>query len=143
MKKLAIVLGSLAAIYIVLWVGLGTAIGFFQPQDDGTAVITTYDSTGAAFDTVIRPVKSEDGQIWLLSGQWFRSWYNRALENKKIELENDGITTTYLALSVKEEQEIASVLKIRFEGVSNIRKNIGRFLFLFAPVKVIRLEPAS
>ena len=143
MKKIAIGLASLAAIYLVLWIGLGTAIGYFQPQDNGTAVVTTFDSSGAAFDTVIRPVKSEGGQIWLLSGQWFRSWYTRALENKKIELQIDGITTTYWAIAVVDEQEIADVLKIRFEGVSNTRINIGRFLFLFAPVKIIRLEPAS
>ena len=142
-KKLSVGLGILIAIYLLLWVGFGAAVGYFQPQDNGTAVVKTFDSAGTEFVTVLRPVNAENGQIWLLSGQWFRSWYIRALENPKVEIEIGGSSTVFHAVPVEDEEEMARVLKIRFDGVSKATRIIGRVLILFAPVKILRLEPAS
>jgi len=36
--------------------------------------------------TVVQLISGDDGELWLLSGGWFRGWYNRALENPEIEL---------------------------------------------------------
>lgn len=71
-KKIVIGLTVLFGTFLLLGFGFGGAVGYFQPQDGGTALVITSDSQGVEYETVLRPVEDESGQIWLLSGQWFR-----------------------------------------------------------------------
>ena len=132
----------LAAVYFSIWLLFGSAVGYLQPQDEGTAVLSTFDADGVAHQTVVRPVVDEQGQIWILSGQWFRSWYNRALSNPNVQLQHSEVSTAYVATPIDDSDQIERVLGRRGADVNPIGALLYRSLFLFAPIKVLKLEPA-
>ena len=130
------------AVYLSVWLLFGAAIGHLQPEDEGTAVLTTFDPDGHAHQTVVRPVVDGDGNIWVLSAQWFRSWYDRALNHPVIELQRDGRSRRYQAVPV-EDGDLRSVLNHRRDKRDTTANFFYRALFLYAPIKALKLEPIS
>ena len=139
-NKVVVVVSVLLGIYVVLGLAFGGAIGHFQPQDDGTKVLKTFDSNGNAHETVLRPVEDKEGQIWLLSGQWFRGWYNRALENSDIELQGNDNIVRFRAIPLEDMEEFDRVIQLRTNGASSAAIYFQRAMLLFAPVKILKLE---
>lgn len=140
MKKTVLALGVLLGLYLMLGLGFGGTVGFLQPEDGGTAVLGTIDDRGIAYETVVRPVVDKDGQIWILSGQWFRSWYNRAIENPEVTLQQKGKAISYRAIPLEESVEVERVLSLRRGGASTAQVFLYQALLLFAPVKILKLE---
>ena len=132
------------AVYVTLGLLVGGLIGYFQPQDDGTTRLRTVDANGQKHETVLRVHEDESGQVWLLSGQWFRGWYNRALDNPNVELIRDEKVTAFRAVDVDDTGTIDSVVRLRRRSESTGGWWMERAVFLFAPFKVLRLDaPAS
>ena len=128
------------AVYVTLGLLVGGLIGYFQPQDDGTTRLRTVDANGQKHETVLRVHEDESGQEWLLSGQWFRGWYNRALANPYVELLRDGEVAAYRAVEVRDAGTIEAVVRLRRKGESTGRWLMGCALFLFPPFKALRLD---
>ncbi len=128
------------AAYITIGLLFGGAIGYFQPQDSGTARLRTIDSDAQQHETVLRFVEDESGQIWLLSGQWFRGWFYRVLENPDIELVRNEKATAYHAVEITDPATLNEVIALRSERESVVSLWLGRALILFAPIKVLRLD---
>ena len=128
------------AVYVTIGLLFGSVIGYFQPQDGGTSRLRTVDENGQQYETVLRVQKDASGQLWLLSGQWFRGWYNRALTNPYVELLRDEEVAAYRAVEVKDAGAIEAVVRLRRKGESTGRWLMGRALFLFPPFKALRLD---
>ncbi len=128
------------AVYMTLALLFGAAVGYLQPQDVGTTILRTFDAEGHSHETVVRVVTEDDGQLWILSGGWFRGWYNRALINPDIELVRDTEVLPLRAKAVTDPATVEAIDQLSRDGQSARTWWVGRALLLFAPAKVLRLD---
>ena len=89
--------------YVGIVVAFESLIGFFQPADEGTLVITTTDEEGNTNDRVVSRLTS-GGQLYVAANHWPRAWYNQALENPDVEVALGGEKTARLAVPVTGEE---------------------------------------
>ncbi len=85
--------------YIGIVVAFESLIGYFQPADESTLVITTFDADGTPHDRVVSRLKS-DGQLYVAANHWPRAWYNRVLENPELHVTLGGAEGDYRAVPV-------------------------------------------
>jgi uncharacterized pyridoxamine 5'-phosphate oxidase family protein len=94
---------KIVAIVLLLYVGIVVAfeslIGFLQPADGSTLVITTMDSKGTPHDRVVSRLDS-DGKVYVSANHWPRAWYRRALANPDVQATIDGTKGNYRAVPV-------------------------------------------
>ena len=126
-----------AAIVVVAYVGIivvfESLIGYFQPADGSTLVITTFDGDGVPHDRVVSPLES-NGQLYVATNHWTRAWYNRVLEKPEVQVTLDGKTGDYRAVPV------AGVEHDRVAGENRLGV-ILRILTGFPPRYFVRLDP--
>lgn len=94
-KWLAIVL----LVYIVIVVTFESLLGFFQPANQSTLVISTVDQDGNASDRVLARLES-DGMLYIAVNHWPRAWYRKALANPNVQVTLDGEKGAYSAVPV-------------------------------------------
>ena len=99
MKILKITLISLAVGYIGLVVLFESWLGYSQPTNANSLVITTFDS-GESKDRVLSAVNN-DGKLYVSANHWPRAWYRQALSNPNVEVNYKGETNSYLAVPVE------------------------------------------
>lgn len=132
-KAIAIVI----LVYIGIVVAFESMIGFFQPANQGTLVITTTDDGGNPNDRVLARLESE-GKLYVAANHWPRAWYRQALENPDVEvaLDLEGVEKkAYRAVPVSGDEHE------RVEGENSA--GIGfRILTGFPPRYFIRLDPS-
>jgi hypothetical protein len=91
------------AIALVVYVGIvalfESLIGYFQPADESTIVITTTEGGGEASERVVSRLES-GGKLYVAANHWPRAWYEEALENPNIEVDVDGVKGPYVAVPV-------------------------------------------
>jgi hypothetical protein len=94
---------KLAAVVLLAYVAIVAAfesfLGFFQPQNASTIIITTTDADGAAQDRVVSPI-DDGGRLYVSANHWPRSWYKRALQRPKVQATRDGQKKDYVAVPV-------------------------------------------
>ena len=132
MKALKIV-----AIVVLVYVGVvatfESIIGFFQPANASTLVITTFDDDGESHDRVVSRLES-DGQIYVAANHWPRAWYNRLLQKPEVQATLDGKARDYLAVPIAGEEHD----RVNSE---NSLGPIFRILTGFPPRLLVRLDP--
>ena len=126
-------------VYVVLGLVLDSAIGYFQPQSEGTAVLRSFDADGQAHDTVLS-LLDDGGTLWVESGHWFRGWYHRVRANPDVELIRDGEAGSYRAVPLDTPEAVERVTRLMGEG-SGGGYYVGRTMLLWAPIKPVRLDP--
>ena len=128
---------KIVAIVVVIYVGLVVAfeslIGYFQPGDGSTLVITTFDGDGTAHERVVSRLES-GGQLYVAANHWPRAWYNRALENPDVQVRLDAETGDYRAIP------ITGVDRDRVDGEHSLGVAF-RILTGFPPRHFVRLDP--
>jgi hypothetical protein len=128
---------KIVAIVIVVYVGIVAAfeslIGYFQPGNDSTLVITTFDGAGTPHDRVVSRLES-DGQLYVAANHWPRAWYHRALENPEVQVTLEGEKGDYRAVPV------AAAEHDRVDGENGLPLAF-RFLTGFPPRYFVRLDP--
>ena len=139
--RLVRIIASVFAVYVVLGLTIDSAIGYFQPQGQGTAVLRTFDADGRAQERVLG-LLDDDGQLWVESGHWFRGWYNRLVDNPDVELVRGGEATAYRAVPVDTPEAVDTVTRLMGKG-SSAGYWVGRTMLLFAPIKPVRLDPRN
>jgi hypothetical protein len=139
--KLVRILAMLLALYVGLGLLADAAIGWFQPQGGNTAVLRTFDPSGASKDTVLG-LLDDHGQLWVESGHWFRGWYRRVVANPDVELVRGGQAAPYRATPLDTPEAVDTVTRLMGKGSSS-RYWIARTLLLFAPIKPVRLDPRT
>ena len=131
MKALKIV-----AIVVLAYVGIVVAfeslIGYFQPADGSTLVITTFDEDCTSHDRVVSRLES-DGQLYVAANHWPRAWYNRALENPEVQVTQDGEKGDYRVVPV------AGAEHDRVDGGNSLGV-VFRILTGFPPRYFLRLD---
>lgn len=94
-------------VVFVIYVGIVAAfeslIGVFQPANEGTLVLTTYEPDGTAHDRVLSRVEA-DGKLYVSVNHWPRAWYSRAIKNPNVRVEIDGAAADYVAVPVEGEE---------------------------------------
>lgn len=98
MKALKIVVIAVL-VYVGIVILFESMIGYFQPQNESTIVITTFDGEGNAVDRVVSPVDDGD-RLYVSANHWPRSWYTRALLNPEVQVTRNGTTSDYLAVPI-------------------------------------------
>ncbi len=128
---------KLIAILFLAYAGLvvvfESLLGYFQPADPSSIVITTTDEDGDTNDRVLARLES-DGQLYVAANHWPRAWYNQALENPQVQVTMDGEKAAYLAVPVTDEEH----------DRVNSEKPLGiviRILTGFPPRYFVRLDP--
>jgi len=128
---------KIAAIVILSYVGVvvvfESLIGYVQPADGSTLVITTFDGDGTPRDRVVSRLEI-DGQLYVATNHWIRAWYDRALENPKVQVTLDGDKRDYRAVPV------TGVEADRVDAESSLGV-VLRILTGFPPRYFVRLEP--
>jgi len=94
---------KIVAIVFLVYVGIvatfESLLGFFQPKNASTIVITTTDADGVAQDRVVSPIE-DGGNLYVAANHWPRSWYKRALKNPALQVTRDGQKQDYVAVPV-------------------------------------------
>ena len=128
---------KIAAIAVLVYVGIVVAfeslIGYFQPADASTLVITTFDQDGAPHERVVSRLES-DGKLYVAANHWPRAWYKRALENPEVQVTLDGEKKDHRAVPVTGAEHD------RVNGDNQLGV-MFRFLTGFPPRYFIRLDP--
>ena len=129
-KKILIII---ALVYVGIVAGFESLLGYYQPTDDQTMVITTYDDVGEGADRVVARLESE-GNLYVAANHWPRAWYYAALDNAAVEITFDGQTLPYNAVLIEGEDHDrvndAHALPFAF-----------RMLTGFPPRYLMRLDP--
>jgi len=133
----ALFLGS----YIAIALALDAAIGTFQPRTPHTAVLRTFDVAGHSRDTVLDLLEA-DGQLWVESERWFRGWYHRIQERPRVELIRNGQAEWFDAVPVDSPEAVERIARSMGKG-AGAEYWASRAMFLWAPIKPVRLDPAS
>jgi hypothetical protein len=135
--KAAKAIAILFVVYVGIVVVFESMIGFFQPANEGTLVITTTDASGASNDRVLARLES-GGKLYVAANHWPRAWYRQALENPEVEvaLDLEGVEKkVYRAVPVNGDEHE------RVEAEH--RAPIGfRILTGFPPRYLVRLDPS-
>ena len=131
--KAAKIFAILAIIYVGIVVVFESLLGYFQPAGQGTLVITTTDSDGAASDRVLSRLNSQE-QMYVAVNHWPRAWYNAALENPNVEVTLDGQTSAYVAVPASAEEHD----RLSQEFAAGM---VFRILTGFPPRYFVRLDP--
>ena len=132
MRSLKIFL-ILGLIYVGIVVTFESLLGYFQPADAQTMVITTFDANGVGSDRVVARLET-DGELYVAANHWPRAWYRAALANSRVEITFNGVKVSYRA--------------VLLEGAEHDRINaehalpLGfRILTGFPPRYLMRLNP--
>jgi hypothetical protein len=128
----------LIGVYIALGLALDAAIGYFQPQQETTAVLRTFDDEGRPHDTVLT-LLDDGGTLWVESGHWFRGWYHRLRRNPEVELIRGGEAQAYRAVPVEAPETVERVEELMGKG-RRTGYYVSRAMLLFAPIKPVRLD---
>ena len=128
------VIGILLFIYVGVVVGFESLIGYFQPKDQSTMVISTQDDGGKAKERVVARLES-DGKLYVAANHWPRRWYSEVLAHPQVQVTWDGKTQPYIAVPVTGAE---------FDRV-NAQHSLPttiRVLTGFPPRRLVRLDPA-
>ena len=102
MKILRITLLSLVLVYIGSVVLFESWLGYSQPTNTNTLVITTIDNNQPK-DRVLSAVNN-DGKLYVSANHWPRDWYRQAKSNPNVEVLYKGAKNLYLAIPVEGEE---------------------------------------
>jgi deazaflavin-dependent oxidoreductase (nitroreductase family) len=120
-------------VYVGIVVAFESLIGYFQPQDTNTMVITTQDDSGNAKQRVVARL-DVDGKLYVAANHWPRRWYTEVLAHPQVQVTSGGTTGAYVAVPVTGEE------KDRVEAQHSLGPVI-RFLTGFPPRRIVRLDP--
>ena len=131
------ILKKILIILLIAYVGLvfifESWLGYSQPQGDGMVTINTTNDEGVTTGRVVSLLTSGEN-LYIARNHWPKRWYDQALKNPSVSLENAGVTTDYLAASVS-GQEYEQV------DADNPLPAFFRFLTGYPPRYFIRLYP--
>ena len=134
MKAIKII-GILVLVYVGVVVIFESLLGYYQPANEQTLVITTANADGISSDRVLARIESE-GNLYVAVNHWPRTWYYKALDNPQVQITIDEEKKDYLAVPV-EGAEIEQVDNARPLGIG------FRILTGFPPRHFVRLDPSS
>lgn len=133
MKKSLKIVGIVLLLYIGLVVVFESLLGYFQPANQATLVITTRNDQGELHDRVVARLSSSE-QLYVAVNHWPRAWYRQARANPAVQVDLGAGPQDYRATLI--------------DGAEADRVNADnplgagfRFLTGFPPRYFFRLDP--
>lgn len=134
-KRIFKILLIVLIVYLFLIVLFESLLGFYQPQQGNTMIITTFADDGEAHERVVSRL-DRDGEIFVAVNHWPRAWARRLQRNPDIQMTYQGVTGNYTAVVLTgaehEQGKIDFSVPLAF-----------RFMSGFPPRYFIRLDPAN
>lgn len=133
--KFVKILGVLVLAYIGLVVAFESWLGYYQPENASTLIITTTDADGSRYDRVLVRIESQN-KIYVAVNHWPRAWYYRLLDQPDVKITYNGAVIEAVAVPVSGTE---------FEQVNNEHSLPAFFRVLtgFPPRRLLRLDPAA
>ncbi len=131
---------AIKIIFVLLLIYLGSIVifesrlGYSQPQNDNTLVLTMVDGEGEVYQRVLRRIEV-DGRAYVAVNHWPRSWYYRVLDFPEVSVTYDDVSFDATAVPVTDDDEAAEIDKTRPLGLA-FRIRTG-----FPPRYFVRLDP--
>jgi hypothetical protein len=122
-------------VYVAIVATFESLLGFFQPANQATLVITTVDGDGNASDRVLSRLES-DGKHYVAVNHWPRAWYKKTLANPNVHVTLDGVKGAYSAIPV-----VADGSEHERVNGDNSPGVFFRVLTGFPPRYFLKLEP--
>ncbi len=101
------VLIGIAVIYVLVVVGFESMLGYTQPENQGTLVITTFDD-GEPHDRVVSRIHIDD-ELYVAVNHWPRLWYWQLLDEPVVRIRYGDTDDLFRAIPVEEDQAIQRV----------------------------------
>ncbi len=133
--KAAKIIGGIAIAYVLVVVIFESLLGYYQPSNEQTLVLTTIDEQGEKKDRVLSQINVED-TLYVAVNHWPRAWYYRVLDYPNIEVTIGETTGDYVAVPL-EGAEADAVASARPLGLG------FRVLTGFPPRYFLRLDPSA
>lgn len=101
------VLIGIAVLYVLVVVGFESMLGYTQPENQGTLVITTFDD-GEPHDRVVSRIHIDD-ELYVAVNHWPRLWYWQLLDEPVVRIRYGDTNDLFRAIPVEEDQAIQRV----------------------------------
>ena len=101
------VLIGIAVLYVLVVVGFESMLGYTQPENQGTLVITTFDD-GEPHDGVLSRIHIDD-ELYVAVNHWPRLWYWQLLDEPVVRIRYGDTDDLFRAIPVEEDQAIQRV----------------------------------
>ena len=131
--KAAKIIAIVLVVYVGIVIAFESLLGYFQPANQSTLVITTTDADGSSHDRVVARLRS-NGQLYVAANHWPRAWFRQTSTNPAVEIEMDGVRSSYTAVPVAGEEHD------RVDDDNGLGF-VFRVLTGFPPRYFVRLEP--
>jgi hypothetical protein len=134
--KIAKIIAILLAVYVGIVVLFESLLGYYQPEQGNTLIITTTDSDGNQNDRVLSTIDDE-GTLYVAANHWPRAWFRAVQANPEVTVTRGGERSEYVAVPVSDE------VHERLDTVVQPLPFLIRFLTGFPPRYFVRLDPVS
>ena len=135
MSKGVKVILVLLVVYAGVVATFESLLGYFQPENQATLVITTFDAAGVGADRVLVRIEHEE-QLYVAVNHWPRGWFHRLLDNDQVRVRLDGTDQRYRATKLTpDEAKVIDAVRPLSLGF--------RVLTGFPPRYFVRLTPVS
>ena len=94
-------------LYVLVVVGFESMLGYTQPENQGTLVITTFDD-GEPHDRVVSRIHIDD-ELYVAVNHWPRLWYWQLLDEPVVRIRYGDTDDLFRAIPVEEDQAIQRV----------------------------------
>ena len=101
------VLIGIVVLYVLVVVGFESMLGYTQPENQGTLVITTFDD-GEPHDRVVSRIHIDD-ELYVAVNHWPRLWYWQLLDEPVVRIRYGDTDDLFRAIPVEEDQAIQRV----------------------------------
>ena len=103
MSKGVKVILVLLVVYAGVVATFESLLGYFQPENQATLVITTFDAAGVGADRVLVRIEHEE-QLYVAVNHWPRGWFHRLLDNDQVRVRLDGTDQRYRATQLTPDE---------------------------------------
>ena len=101
------ILTGIAVLYVLVVVGFESMLGYTQPENQGTLVITTFDD-GEPHDRVVSRIHIDD-ELYVAVNHWPRLWYWQLLDEPVVRIRYGDTDDLFRAVPVEGDQAIQRV----------------------------------
>ena len=119
--------------YVGIVILFESSLGYFQPRNENTLLLSMQDTSGQTHDRVLSPFELND-ELYVAVNHWPRQWYKRLKANPSVTLVYQGESKQVLAVTVTETAELSQITEAYQLGF------LFRLLTGFPPRAFVRLE---
>lgn len=132
MKTIKIIAFAVSA-YICIVAAMGALVAIVQPTMPGVLVLTTTDAEGREYERLLGRMEI-GGVLYLVSNNWLRRWYYRAISHPSVAVTVDGERIAFTAVELDATEHERLVDKYPMPTWMKI-------LAGFPPRRFLRLDP--